>query len=305
VFGVFPPLPGEELDFALGEPVLADYSVFDSEAYTLQSDVDVSHALSARASLSAFGSYRGIDQREEDASLSDLTERRLGGAYGQRLSKNASLRVGYAYRVGDYGEPSNGAEPFQTHDIDLGLDYRRAFSFSRRTTFGVSTGSTITRSESTNESSSTADDPSSSEQHGEYYYYLLATAELEHEIGLTWRARAAYERNLQYVQGFSAPFFSDSAVVSLAGFLNRRAEARLTGFYSRGTVGLGSGDAYDISSANAGLRFALSASVALYTTYVFHQYAFSEPVDLPQGFARRLVRHGARAGLTVWAPFLP
>jgi hypothetical protein len=304
-FGVFPPLPGEELDVVPAEALLFDYSVFDSEAFTLQSDVEVSRMVSARGSLSAFGTYRGIDQLEEqDDGVHDLTERRFGAAYSQRLSRNVGLRVGYAYRVGDYGGQSEGAEPFETHDIDLGLDYRHAISFSRRTTFSVSTGSTITRSDSVSGPSSSAAEPGASEQPGEYQYYLLATAELEHEMGLTWRARAAYERNVQYVEGFSAPFYSDAAVASLGGFLTRRADARFTALYSTGTVGLGTADGYDIASANAGLRFALSRSLALYTNYVFHQYAFSERVELPLGFARRLVRHGVRAGLSVWAPFL-
>ena len=76
---------------------------------------------------------RYSDFGESEAVLQDLRSYEVGGRYRHGLSRYATLRLGYIYRKGAYGFTRIDG-PSVVHDIDIGIDYARALSFSRRTT---------------------------------------------------------------------------------------------------------------------------------------------------------------------------
>jgi hypothetical protein len=298
--GVFPVLPGSELTPLPTVPGL-NYSVYASEAYTFGSSVEIAHDLSARDGIQAYGSYSRVNRQDETDALADFGDYFVGARYFHRFSRGVGVRLGYAYRAGRYGQFEADTRPARTHDLDVGLDFSRSFSLSRRTTFTFATGSTITKSETVRE------DPVSEPpaEDGNTDFFVGVSAQLVHEIRRTWSARAAYVRNVNYVDGFRDPFFSDSAGVGVGGTLGRRVDVNLEGSYSKGAVGIGIPDSgYDIYSINAGMRVALTRYLAIFGGANFYHYDFEERVELPEGFARLLDRKGARMGLTLWLPII-
>src|SRR2546423_8339633 len=70
----------------------------------------------------------------------DTNTQRGGMSYTHGITKYVGLRLGYAYGV---ALTSPTAAAIRNQDVDLGLNYGRAFAPSRRTTFGFSSGSSF------------------------------------------------------------------------------------------------------------------------------------------------------------------
>jgi hypothetical protein len=204
--------------------------------------------------------------------------------FHRSLTRNAGMRVGYGY-----GEAQNGVgtvgTPIANHMFDLGVDYRRSLSFSRRTTFGFASGSALVK-----------------EDYGEHFV-VNADVNLTREIGRTWSASADYHRGVQFVAGFADPLYADTVQLRLGGLVNRRVDVSLVGGYSAGQVGLDADDgAYSTYTVSASARFALNRWVSFDSQYFYYRYGFDHAVVLPFGFASNMNRHGFRAGLTGWLP---
>ncbi len=282
-------------------PSAFDFSVRSQDVYRFDTAVEVTQTIGGRVTLSAFGDYQRTEfggGDDGDSHWTGLQSYRIGARLSRGITRHAGLRLGYAYREGRYGQPAGGDPVVETHEIDAGVDYGRALSFSRRTSLSFSTGSGLVARQAAD-----SDDPR--QPAGERLRaHLLANAALTHEINRTWTARLAYSRDLQYVDGFTEPFLADRADASLGGTFNRRVDSRLAASYSSGAVGPGSGQGYAVWSGTADLRIALARRAALFTRYVYHHYQFNDATTLPPGFAPRLDRHGVRLGLSVWLPII-
>ena len=200
--------------------------------------------------------------------------------FQRNLTRNAGMRVGYGY-----GEAQNGlgtaGTPIINHLIDLGVDYRRALSFSRRTTFGFGSGSALVKQDYGN------------------HFIVNADVNLTREIGRSWRASGDYHRGVQFVAGFADPLYADTVQFRFRGLINRRTELNVETGYSSGQVGLETNDgAYSTYTASASMRFALSRWVSFDSQYFYYRYGFDNTVVLPIGFAANMNRHGFRTGLT-------
>lgn len=291
--GVFPLLPGDIGDVQVPSPGL-EQAIYTREGYTFSTNAELSRDLSSRSALAVFYDRRTSDFRQQSY---DLRDQRMGFRVTQRVRKDLGVRLGYAYRAGQYNFQAAG-EPVRTHEIDVGIDYNRTFSFSRRTTLTFGTGSAIVVASDPEQGSSTGYVSGT-------HYRLLANATLNHEMGRSWNARLAYYRGVQYVAGFTQPLLSDSVTADVSGLISRRVEANVITSYSNGAAGFGAADnGYATYAGAAGLRVAITESLAAFAQYIFQHYDFADGVALPPGFAPRLDRQGARVGLSVSVPLI-
>lgn len=291
--GVFPALPGGVGDVTLTPPGF-DRAIYTQEGYRFDTTAMVTRNLSSRSTMEVFYERHTSDYKRQSF---DLREQRVGGRVTHQLSKGLALRLGYAYREGDYAFVET-SEPVRSHEIDAGVNYNRAFSFSRRTTLTFATGSAIVVIGDPGQSSGVAYGSGT-------HYELLVNAALNHEIARTWNARVAYYRGVQYVEGFTQPLLSDSVTAGVGGLLSRRVSASVITEYSNGAVGYTiAGNGYDTYSGVAGLQVAISRSLAAFAQYIFQHYEFGSGVVLPPGFASLLDRHGPRVGLNVSVPLI-
>lgn len=275
------PIDGSSLST---EPLAFGTNDFDLtllEMVRLASGASVTQTLSSRSSLSFNYSLRHT--RFPDGAP-DVTNQQGGGQYDRQITRGASLRLGYGYRQFGVASP-NGQTG--VHDINVGVNYQRALSFSRRTTLHFDSGSSMVA------------------RQGRTFIRLTGVADLEHEIGRTWTARAAFQRGVRMIDGFAEPAFSNSISAQVGGLVARRIDVSGNVAYVKGLTGIGE-DALDSRfttyAATLTVRYAFSPILAAYTQVLRYRYVFGEDVQLPAGFDRSVERGGARFGVTSSIP---
>jgi hypothetical protein len=214
----------------------------------------------------------------------DLATQSGGFAYTLHLTRYAGFHAGVISRSAQY-QLSAGASHLRTYDIDIGLNYGRPISFSRRTTLKFSSGSSLIP------------------QDGKTYYRITGNASLTHEMARTWTASLRYDRSTQFVEGFPQPFYSDAIAANVGGSPSRRVNLTFSGGYATGQVGLSAtGGAFGTYTGSARLGISANRHVALYSEYVYYHYRFGQPLSVPEAFPGQLDRQTARVGLKLWFP---
>jgi hypothetical protein len=291
MYGVFPGLgqtPGQVV--GAGDPLS------DSQVWVYDTSASLTRRVSRRGSVEALGTLRYSDFGQTSGVYRDLTSWSAGGRYRQGVSRYMSLRLGYIYRRGAYGVLGTG-RPIVIHDIDAGVDYRRALSLTRRTTFDFGVGSTIVTMPV--------------EDRSELQYRVGGDVGLNHEMGRTWRARVAYNRGFEFSEAFAQPVFSDAVNGSLTGFFSRRVDFRANAGVSIGDVGVGQNanpgsaanqNKFKAYNANARVRVALARSWALFGEYQYYFHDLGDVLIVPTGVPRGLDRNSVSGGLTFWVP---
>lgn len=245
---------------------------------------DLTHRMSPRLSFDLQSTF---DRRT--ASSQTGLNYRAGGHLQYQFSPTTGLEIGYTRQ--QLTNRILSEEPLVIeHQIDVGINYRRALSPDHRLTFGFSTASTAVRTGQVGTP-------------GRLRFAALGTAFLSRAIGRTWSARLDYGRRLEFLEISTQPFFVDTATAGLGGNLGRRVDVQWTAGYSTSTLASG-GFGFSGWSTSIRERVAVSRSLALYTQYMFYRYEFGGGVVLPAGLNPRLNRQGVRFGLTWWIPFI-
>ena len=264
-------------------PVVPDLDIYRLKNYRFGSEVSLTQTIGRRSALEGTYALLRADYSEDRFDY----RAQMGGArFLHQLTRHASLRAGYFYNVAGYLR-ENGVRNQRVHNIDAGVDYGRALSFSRRTSINFSTGSAVL----------VRDDLARPDENRELWYRIIGDANLRHEIGRTWTTQLGYRRGVDFHEGFNEPFLLDSVNARIGGFLSRRARFGATTDYARGTVGVDTNNRFDSVSATSGMEFALSRNYALYGRYLYYRYGFDNNVALDPRFLRELDRQGVRFGL--------
>lgn len=277
-------LPGG--DIGEGRPAIDDLGLSDQTRLTSNSSAQYTRELSNRSEFTANAGYRFS---ESPGSAFDLRVRTAGAAYTRQFTRAFNLRIGYSYRASDYGGAA-AARRATVNGLDLGGGYRKALSFSRRTTLDLTGGLGRITQESLRAEAVT-------------FNRAVGTVGLEHEMGRTWTLIGRYTRGAQFVEVFPDPFFVDSAAVTLSGLLSPRLELSTDVTFVNGRLQLTStGSGYRSYAATSALAYALNRSLALSFNYAYFNYDFATGAGLPQGLAPALERQSIRAGIRWWVP---
>lgn len=282
-FRVFPALP--QLPGAVQPPLPndVDFAAVRRDVLMYGATTEVAQDIGRRSEVSASYAWRASEFDEgPNQDLTDATAT-ARGRFG--VGRDASLLFGYSRQQGTYGDGS-GERRTSVDGIDVGADYARRHSPTRRTRFEFGSGAARI------------------DQHGIDYYRLTANASVNHEMGRTWRARLQYRRGASLVEAFDQPFYADSISASVSGLFSRRIEYDGTAGFSSGDAGLtGRSPRYDALTASSQVRVAITRELAVYGQYLFYDYKFRSGIaPLPPGFPEDLSRHSVRAGLTLWLP---
>ena len=209
--------------------------------------------------------------------------------FNHGLTRNLGWHAGYGYSEARY---SGDVRRYRGHTLDVGIDYNRALSITRRTTFGFSTGAIA------------VEQP---DQTGGYRRYdVTAQATLNREIGRTWNASATYMRNVEYLETARVPYFYDGVVLQFQGLMSRRSGFHSAAGATYGDLGIdrtsSRRDRFDTEYANVGFSFGISRHLAVNTDYVFYMYSLNRlGLSLP-GAGPRLHRHDVLVSLSAWMP---
>jgi hypothetical protein len=288
--GLFPGL-GETL---VGDtlPSNLDFAVFKRASVLGSASVGIDQQLSRRATLTLQYNYFGqtFTENPEDTGT---VGREIGNVqmqtglirFRRQLSRYLTLRLGYQFEHATYATPINMV--VDSHNIDAGVDYSRSLNFSRHTTLAFSTGSSIVT------------------YNGNRYYDAIGSARLSHLFTKYWRGSLAYNRNVNFVASFLAPFFTDGATAELQGQMGNRAVLTVDGGYVTGKVGL-TQDAQRVhtGTASASFLYTFTTMIGAQASYTYYNYDFSTQAGLPLGLSSRFDRNSVRAGLTVSLPLI-
>jgi hypothetical protein len=275
---LFPALP---IDAAqMPQVPSTDFAVWKQPAYTYTSRFDFAQQLGRRSALSLQYDRRSVAFGGSGADL-------LSQGMAFKFTHHLTRYVGFHAVVGTHAAlqgRSSAAHPTRTDNIDIGLDYGRPLSISRRTTLSFSSGSALIP------------------EGGRRHYRVTGEASLRHEIGRTWIASLEYRRGVQFVEAFPRPFFSDSIATGLRGRPKRRVEFAGLGGYSTGAIGLsGEGGVYGTYTGSMQVSIAMTRHWAISSEYLFYHYRFGRQL-LAEAFPNLLDRQTARVGLTLWLP---
>lgn len=292
--GVFP---------GVGDPVLGggvpsnlDLAVTRQPSWLSNSSVDYEQQLGRRSSLTLMYAYTRQDFAEvaqptdpDVAPLGsgDLSYQMAGFRFRRSLSRYLALRLGYQYRKGTFGFPAD--TQIEGHNIDVGVDYARTLSFSRRTSLTFSTGSAIVQ---------TTDQDRT--------YRVTGNATLSHEFTRTWQGQLTYLRDVGFFGNFNQPIFSDSFNSRLRGSLGDRIQLTLNAGYLTGQLGLVDNESSNFKTftGSASMMYALTELLGIDVSYSYFDYSFSQAASAPPGLRPRFDRNSVRAGLTLWLPLI-
>jgi hypothetical protein len=261
-------------------PPSADQGLSGSASSGFVSAATLTQTLDSRSTLE-YSYVRRQTHYESDGR--DFLLNRGNVAFRRGLTRYSTLRLGYGYQQADYGF----TDPIVIQDIDVGIDYARPLSFSRRTRVGFSIGSSVLTRESVN------------------FYRVGGTADITHEIGRTWSLVGAYVRGMQFTEVIPEPIYTDAVTARANGLAGRRLELSLDAHYSTGQLTIDRrGSGLRTYGASPMVQWALTERLALYGTYAFYHYAFGEGVTVPADLRRDVDRHSIRGGVRLWVPLL-
>jgi hypothetical protein len=170
-----------------------------------------------------------------------MTSQSAGARLTRRLTRYASLRTGYTYRVATSG--STDVRP-RVDDLDVGIDFSRPVSVSRRTTVSFGTGSSMTP------------------QDQGMAVNLTGNAALTRLMGRTWNTRLGVNRGVHLLEGFRQPVLANSINASLGGGLHRRLLFSSSASLSSGSVGLTGGGTNSYANWTAGSGLGITSAGA-------------------------------------------
>lgn len=297
LYGLFPqqaaegPVPSEVL--------APNYFIDDYESITYGTNGGMSRALSRRSSVTVSGDLTGTRFLKETASQRNLRVFGTSARYTHGLARNSSLHAGYRYRQGDFNYSYTGlsTEPSAEHTFDVGIDYSRPLSRTRRVSVGASLGPSILTMPSALSSTTGVS--------GHTHSGLAGQASISFQMSRSWLARGNYRRGVEYVAGLVQPVLADSASASVAGFLTRQMEFTSSFGYSNGhSAQIRTGQIYATYTGDMKLQYALNGKFALFAEYLYYYYQFDTRAQLAPTVPVGLERDGIHAGITLRVPII-
>ena len=262
------------------EPIIGASEITDPDVVPLAEQylfynggVTLSHRLSQRTTFESGWNYRATDQQSNQ-----WWQQTADAGFSIGLNRDLSLRLGYAYTEAHYEDRLT-----KVHRPQIGLDFLRALSLTRRTTlaFGMGTEATV--------------------QNDTTKLNASGNATLRHEMGRSWTAAAAYQRGTYFVDTFQEPIMGDSWSLNLGGLITRRLQLQAVASGSLGRLTYTSRN-FDSYRGTVTLSTALTRFMNVGVDYAYYSYEFDDPAGLEPGVSQDVIRQSIRARVSFWAP---
>jgi hypothetical protein len=267
--------------------------VLDGSYKTYASGASIAQQVSRRSTVSAGYAY---DLADYSGLAGDYQHQEAWLRYMQGLTRNLGWHAGYSYSEARFRDQLPGSRA-RGRGFDLGVDYNRSLSLTRRTQFGFRTGMAAV--------DSNVEQPTGFQG---TQYSATGGAWLNHEIGRTWDAAVSYNRNIAFFESLRAPYFYDAVNVGLSGLMSRRVGLRASAGATYGnvgrTTGTGESNRFVTGVANAALTIALSRYTAVAAQYAFIVYSLDDANAFWTQYAPQMTRHVALVSLTAWVPII-
>jgi len=271
-----------DLSVDLNEPI------GDRPTTTFATNAEVTQHLGHRWDLTGYVTMRSTNV-ENDPAL-DLTQRQAHVRLSHAISNHLRAHFGYGVHTVQY---QSGLSVLNSQDLDIGVDYTRSLSLTRKTYFNFMTGSTAMR------------------RVGNYSFHLIGDVGLTRELGRSWMANVTYRRRLTATEIVAEPLFLDFISATVSGYASRRLDVSgvirytLRGANAATTPRVEpSANDYNEGLGNVQMRYAFTRHAGLYAQYLFYDYRVGSALTVvgPQSPSWR--SSGIRVGVTLWAPIM-
>jgi hypothetical protein len=255
----------------------------EGQNLSAESSARMVHTFTQRFSVSADYIFSRRTLSNSDFALQS---QQAGIATHFGITRNLTLRAGYRFADTQSGAP--GSPHFSTHNADIGLDYDRALTLrlTRHTTLDLTAGLGAIV-----------------DQRRQQHYRVNGTAQLNHEMGRTWRSTLGYVRTMGFSEIFAEPLLLDTVRGDVNGLITRRVALNAGAAASRGTVGfIAAGNGIVRTSATAGLSVAMTRNIALSVDYLYYRRDVESLVVVAPGIERSPQGQTAIVSLDLWAP---
>ena len=200
----------------------------------------------------------------------------LGGKFGARVGQYSAFRASYIRQDVD-----RGLGLYVVHHLNIGGDYAKPLSASRRAFIAFSGGSAAV------------------ESRDNLRLNAIGNVDFWYEFKQSWIGAVRYHRGITFIDEVVDPLMSDAVSGEIAGLLSPRLDFNTSATFSRGIVGFRSGASYQMYGARSQLRYALSRIMALYGEYLLFHYEFPPTILITGGLPPSTSRQAVRIGLTV------
>ena len=200
----------------------------------------------------------------------------VGGKFGARLAQYAAFRASYIRQDVD-----RELGHYVVHHLNIGGDYARPLSASRRAFIAFSGGSAALESRDS------------------FRLSAIGNVDFWYEFKQSWIGSVRYHRGITFIDEVVDPLLSDAVSGELAGLLSPRVDFSATATFTHGLVGFRSRDTYQMYGARSQVRYALSRVMALYGEYLLFHYDFPPTILITGGLPQSTSRQAVKVGLTV------
>jgi hypothetical protein len=237
---------------------------------------------SKRSSLTVTATQR--QARYGDTDRNAFSVLGMEARWRRQLSRSLAVHAGYGRER--YRHSSLPDELFLYELVDIGVDFNRQLSVSRRTGLSFSTETAAVKRPLTGRR-----------------YRLNGHANLTTHFGRTWRASAGVSRNTEFLPGFFEPLFTDAVTGMVRGMFSKRAEWMTTVSAGKGTFGFDTDGRYATGHTLSRLNLAITRRVGL---FVEHSIYYHKLPPTPTAFVMpgQLSRQAFAVGFNTWIPIL-
>jgi len=202
----------------------------------------------------------------------------------RQLNRSFGVHAGYGReRIQQSAQPD---ARYVYELMDVGIDFNRLLSVSRRTSVAFATETTAVQRPLTGRR-----------------YRLGGRASLTSQFQRTWRASLGVSRNTEIIPGFFEPLFTDSVTAMVSGMLSMRSEWLTTISAGQGRFGFDDDGRYVTAQTMSRLNWALTRRIGIYAQYALYHYKLP---PTPTGFVlpNQLSRQAFAVGLNTWIPII-
>jgi hypothetical protein len=280
----------------LGEAVAAapEFRVDQTDSYNYGTTGTIAVGSERANRFTASADYRHTAYQGDILSRSGLTTRGVRAGYSRGVGRSATFSTGYEYRTGEFE-----LGPANEHRLNIGADYSRALSATRRATFRIRLSPSIMDIPETDADALLTG----------RVRRLQAEGSADFQLHRAWQAGASYRRNTEYLPAFLEPVLTDSVSAQVTGLITRRLDVSASAAYARvgsaltGSVNaLNQGGQMDTYVGTARLRYAISRRLALYTEYLYYVYELRGETLLAPELPPTFNQSGIRVGLMFTFP---
>jgi hypothetical protein len=215
----------------------------------------------------------------------DLTTNGVQGKWARRLNRDFSLHIGYGRER--IHERINPDVQYLHELIDLGVDFLKTLSTSRRTTFSFTTQTSVLKR------------PMMPRQ-----YRLNGSAGVTRWFQRTWGIGIQAQRTTDFLPGYLEPLYSDALTATLNGVFSQRVQLIVYAAGGRSEYAFEQGMAkFTTGYATTQVNFGLTRHLGLFGQHAFYHYRAPAGVS-PVAPSNRLSRQTFTVGLTAWVPII-